>query len=476
MSDLNLHADPATGIWYIKGTVKIPGRARGVRVRESSGTRNRRDAETYRDKLRAEVVAREIHGPGHSLTFAGCVVIYLEKGGEARFIGPILEKFGETRISDLTADKVSAFALEHYGHLAPASVKRFFYTPLNAAINAGCREHNMPSRSFTPPKVVRTTVEHAPDTWFPQFFSAASLRIAAAVLFLTTTGCRVSELCRLALEDCDLLGDHPRALLRRTKNGRPRMVPLTETMCTTISHIVEQEGLLPGDRVFGYSARWSVNQAIERTCARAGIKYYSTHKLGRHAFAARLLRDGGSLKDVQAAGGWASIQIVADVYGHLEHDEVHKSMIKAAATVSAEFSASPLQRSQRKTYIYVIGYDTPEGAFVCKIGVSKNPRNRLATLQVANSAPIGIMRHWRVPECLSRDIEREAHLFLKHAREAGEWFTTTRQIAGKSVAHAIKKYSSKTKGEFAIGVTYDPMQDSGELLTIGPILDENNDG
>lgn len=118
MSDLKLTL--RSGLYHVTGTVKIPGRKEGVRVRQSTGTARLRDAETYRDKLRQEVVDREIHGPGHALTFAGCVIIYLEKGGERRFMKPILEKFGATRIKDLTADKVSAFAIERYGHLARA--------------------------------------------------------------------------------------------------------------------------------------------------------------------------------------------------------------------------------------------------------------------------------------------------------------------------------------------------------------------
>lgn len=86
-------------------------RAHGIRVRESTGFTRRRDAETYRDKLRQKVIDREIHGAGYGLTFADCVVIYLEKGGEKRFMSPILERFGRERVRDITADKVSAFAL-----------------------------------------------------------------------------------------------------------------------------------------------------------------------------------------------------------------------------------------------------------------------------------------------------------------------------------------------------------------------------
>jgi integrase len=345
MSDLELKL--RGGVYQVSGTVKIPGRKRGVRVRESTGTGRLRDAETYRDKLRQEVVEREIHGPGHTLTVAGCIIIYLEKGGEKRFIGPILEKFGTTRISELSADKISQFAIERYGHMAPASVKRFFYTPLNAAIRKGCKEHRISPISFEPPRVEKAVVIAAPAGWFPDFFQAAHFRIAVMVLFLTTTGARVSEACRLAIEDC--MFDHPkgpRALLQRTKNGKPRMVPLTPVLASAMQKLIQaDEATKPTDRVFGYSSRWSVNQAIERVCRNANLKYYSSHKLGRHAFAARLLDDGKTLHHVKDAGGWSSIQIVDEAYGHLENNGTDASILDMGSQVAEHMTGTLLTHS-----------------------------------------------------------------------------------------------------------------------------------
>src|SRR6188768_3823035 len=119
MSDLKLWI--RDGVWQVSGTVKVPGRKKGVRVRQSTGTSRLRDAETYRDKIRQETIDQELHGPGYTLTFADCCALYLEKGGDKKFIKPIFERFEHVRIKDLTADKVSAFSLECYGHLAPAS-------------------------------------------------------------------------------------------------------------------------------------------------------------------------------------------------------------------------------------------------------------------------------------------------------------------------------------------------------------------
>lgn len=283
----------------------------------------------------------QIHnGPAATATFATAIIMYVEKGGEKRFLKPLLERFGELRLKDITADKVSAFAIERYGHLAPATVKRMLYTPLNAVLSKACKGLRIPVIAFEPPKVERTTVVHAPEDWFPKFFAVAHFRIAAMVLFLTTTGARVGEACRLKFEDCHL--GHQRVLLRKTKNGKARMVPVSETVADAIRALVRLDNLEEGDTVFGYADRWSVNQAIRRVCAKAGLRYYSSHKLGRHAFASRLLMAGRTLKEVQEGGGWDSFQIVADIYAHLEKKAIDEVVRGKGSEVSELFSDTSL--------------------------------------------------------------------------------------------------------------------------------------
>ena len=71
---------------------------------------------------------------------------------------------------------------------------------------------------------------------------------------------------------------------------------------------------------FGCRDRFHLNRMIARACKRAGVPPITSHKIGRHSFAARLLAQGLSLKAVQQAGGWSedSIAMLAKHYGHLE--------------------------------------------------------------------------------------------------------------------------------------------------------------
>jgi integrase len=316
-------------VYYVRGTI------RGARYNESTGTGSKPHAEAFRVRREREILDREFLGEGRTTLFAEAALLYLEKGGEGRYLDPIIARFGGRRLAEITPALVSAFAREKYSGLAPATVKRHLYIPLNAVMRAANRAQLAPLYRFDPPKVKRAPVSYADDRWLAAFFAAAPFRVAAIVLFMTLTGARVSEACRLAPDDIDF--ERGEAVLRLTKNGKARRVPLSPVLVEALRRAVDElaKDIDGQRRVFGYAARWSVNQAIERVCRRAGIARLSSHKVGRHAFAARLLAQGQSLKLVQEAGGWATIQVVSESYGHLEQRAIDEAVRGAGAGLPA---------------------------------------------------------------------------------------------------------------------------------------------
>jgi integrase len=147
---------------------------------------------------------------------------------------------------------------------------------------------------------------------------------------MTTTGCRVAEACRLTWRDVDF--DRGTALLTRTKSGNPRRLVLGTNVVEALVVLQKQKVGQPGQRCFGFSTRFSVNTALKRACAKAGLKFYSSHKLGRHACAARLLARGHTLGETAKAMGWSdkSIALVHRVYGHLEQSKLDDAVRDAA--------------------------------------------------------------------------------------------------------------------------------------------------
>ena len=311
-----LYLEKKGRIWHIKGTIN------GERYRKSAKTTSRESAEEKRRKTERDLEDRSFRSD--ALVFADAVSLYLEKGGEDRFLPPIMDRFQGTKLVDISHVAVSDFAMQRYGHLQPASVKRFLYTPLNAVMRSAHRANLCPLIRFDPPKIPKKAVDYADDQWIDIFLKSAFPRIALTVMFITLTATRVGEACRVTVADVDLARGF--AILRMTKSGKSRKVAIPPILVDLLKEWIWEMQLESGDRLFGYADRWSVNQAIKRVCKKAGIRYLSSHKVGRHAFAARLLAEGKGLRTVMEGGGWASIQIVVDTYGHLEQSMVDGAM------------------------------------------------------------------------------------------------------------------------------------------------------
>ena len=71
-------------IWYIRGSVA------GQHVYESTGLGEKRAAEAKRARREAELVQRSAHGATATLTFAEAAAVYMESGGETRYLTPII--------------------------------------------------------------------------------------------------------------------------------------------------------------------------------------------------------------------------------------------------------------------------------------------------------------------------------------------------------------------------------------------------
>jgi hypothetical protein len=76
-------------------------------------------------------------------------------------------------------------------------------------------------------------------------------------------------------------------------------------------------------------------------------------------------------------------------------------------------------------YLYAIG--TMENKQ--KIGFSKNPENRLKTLQTGNSEPLYLHYKFEINESTARKFEMHVHKDLSYKRIKGEWFDMSVQEA-----------------------------------------------
>lgn len=324
---------------------QITGSLRGVRVRESTGTSRREHAEALRSQRETEILDRDVYGERATATFAEAVNLYLDLGGDRRYLAPLVLRWGTRQLAAITPLEIGRAGREIYAGAAASTLNRQLYTPLIAVLNTAAEAGLCPAPKLRRPKVKRVLVEAATDAWIwtvldaqpkqgpwrpgsrsETRFLAARARLRALVLLMTTTGARVSEAVALRRRDVDF--ERARALLRTTKNGEPREIGLEPLVIEALRALPDHG---PDAAILGYASRYTARQSLERAADAAGVARHSAHQAGRHAFAARMLADGATLATLQEAGGWADIGIVARSYGHLERSAVREA-VRAAGT------------------------------------------------------------------------------------------------------------------------------------------------
>lgn len=301
--------------WYLHGTIG------GQRVRESSGTSDKAQAEAIRIRRETEIWNRRELGPKAVATFPEALNIYLDRGGEDRFVGKLLTHFKTTRLASIDQGAMERAARILYPKAAASTVNRQLFVPMTAILNVGADCGLCDRPRFTKRREKKTVRRAVKPEWLIAVMDEASPHLRALLAFSAFSGTRISEACRLTWADVDLKAGA--AVLNRTKT-KPRRVALPGTVIAAIANI-------PGPRdddlhVFQYANRFGPITALKTACKRAKVEYYSPHEIGRHTFATWMLSQGHTLAEVAEAGGWASITLVKDVYGHLEQSGIDDSV------------------------------------------------------------------------------------------------------------------------------------------------------
>jgi integrase len=302
--------------WYFRATVPMrqaDGKIAKVRVEDPTGEVTRARAiragqdlwddywqQAYRPQAKA------------SPTFTDAALTYVKSKNPSKrdrqFAAKLVGYFRETPVGEIDQEAVARAAYAIYPGAKATTHHRAVYAPVTTIL----RLSNV-RPDFKRPKVARSVPKIPTEDWFDRILPHCQPRLAALLIFLTLTGRRISE----ALEAID--NEDGTATIGRTKTGSPVVVRIPE-FCRSL--LAGQRG----QRLFTYGDRHNVYRELRATCKRAGVPYYGTHALGRHAFATRLLREGKSLKFVADAGGWASIKMPAQHYAHLEKSEVQDAV------------------------------------------------------------------------------------------------------------------------------------------------------
>ena len=307
--------------WYVRGTVA------GQYLERSAHTADKKLAEAYKIRLERVTYEEAALGQRQPATWPEAVSAYLDHGKPERFILPVLEAFGSMPLTEIGQSEVDRAARRTFPKALPATLVRQFYTPVIAILNHAEKAGlpgAVPSR-IRRPKVKRKPVVWATEDYLDKILPCCTPRIAAAVLLMTYTGLRAGEVIRLRRSAFTAVPG--KVLAGKTKSGKSRLIVMSEATREAVEAVLAKDEFTPA---LGLRSRDSLRGGLAWAARRAGLPYMSAHKIGRHAFAARLLGQGHSLEVVRQAGGWATIKVLSENYGHLERSQVDDAVLAAS--------------------------------------------------------------------------------------------------------------------------------------------------
>lgn len=299
--------------WYIRGTI------RGITVEESTGTSNREAAEEIRIKREGEILYRSIHGAKATATFLEAAVMYMESGGERRFLAKPIEHFGATKLSDVDQLAIEVAAAKIYPGRANSTINRQLFTPVSAVLKFAAKRKLCEYTPLDRPKVPEGRVRWLTIDEANRLIEMCSPHLQPLVTFLFYTGARVSEALYLDWSEVDLQNAHVSFI--ETKNGKARGVPLHPRVVAALGNLAHRDGavFLTHERK-PYELRddqsgGQIKTGFKAACRRAGIKDFTPHDC-RHTFATWHYQTHRDLAALQALGGWSSVRMVLR-YAHV---------------------------------------------------------------------------------------------------------------------------------------------------------------
>lgn len=327
------------GIWYAVGTYD------GQRIRDSLGTRDRKEAAEKLAIYQAQLFKRSTYGEEAVRLFEEAAVSYMRQGGEARFLTKIIKHFKNRRIASIKPGEIRDMALTLYPGKTAATRNRQALIPARAVIN---HAHSL---GWCPPIKIKMfdgpkSRKHTPvdDTWLEKFMAQADAdklqHLSGLVLFMNQTGARVSEAVNLMGEHVDLV--NRTAVLAKTKTEEWSVRQLTAELVVRLSAL----GLADGVPVFSYTDSKAVNKRIAAVCVRADIEKRTTHSAGRHSFGTNAMNvPEANIKDAMEAGGWKSAKLFLETYVHSSDagKRLAEKFDKKKGLIATE-SAQPVER------------------------------------------------------------------------------------------------------------------------------------
>jgi site-specific recombinase XerD len=299
-------------------------RHNGKKIQKSLETADKKLAQSIEAKIKVEIAEGKFFDKpvGQNKTFRDMMEKFMQehspkvsKGMQRNFrsyLKNLMPFFGDIRLTQVTSRTISGYKAKRYSDgLKPASINREL-SMLSKAFNLAIREWEWLEENPVL-KVGLDDENNERDRWLTgeeekQLLQESPQWVKEIIKFALNSGLRQDELLSLTWDRVDLL--RKVIVIKETKNGKPRTIPLIQPVLDILiekSKVINlKTGLVftnrKGRKISPDRLRKVFNSALER----AGIKDFKFHDL-RHSFATRLCQRRVDLYTISKLLGHLSI-------------------------------------------------------------------------------------------------------------------------------------------------------------------------
>ena len=321
----------------------------GQRIRCTTGTKDKKVAQEYHDKLKAQYHQEDVLGKKPEYTWQDAVVKWLEEKSHKTTIEQDksnlkwLDQFlGDKKLSQITRDLLIEIGKAKADETSTSTANR--YLSLVRAIMRMARdewewiEHAPKVRMYPPTKRrIRWLTREQADL----LLSLLPKHQFAMAKFALATGLRQRNVTQLRWSQVDL--DRKVAWVHPDQAKARRAIPVAlNADALSVLALVHGQHT---EYVFTYHAKpiRQVNtKAWKRATAEAGLEDFRWHDL-RHTWASWLAQAGTPLNVLQEMGGWSSVEMVRR-YAHLSAEHLSPYAERIASDTNTTQSSKPVLR------------------------------------------------------------------------------------------------------------------------------------
>jgi integrase len=327
--------------WWIDFTVN------GRRVRQSTGTDDKRKAKEYHDRVKAQAWAQTRLGTKPRHSYRAAVVRFLEetkvdRKGRRRVDLAAFRwldgHLGEKYLDEITKDVIANLVVEKkrpYTKISKTGKQRF-YSPCASAVNDVLstlrsllyRARDEWEWAETVPKIKLLSEPPGRVRWLTRgeadkLIAELPSHLAVLAEFSLQTGLRRANATHLEWAQVDLDRKTAWFYADQTKNAKALAVPLNERAIEILVSQRAAQQEQPSRWVFPWRGKpliQTCTKAFRAALKRAGILDFHWHDL-RHTWASWHVQNGTPLHVLQELGGWSSLKLVQR-YAHLSGEHL----------------------------------------------------------------------------------------------------------------------------------------------------------